>query len=206
MIFPQQAELEALAKKVPEGLSQEDLDKLGKLSAAKIKWQNERDAEIAGIIESIKTNKIELVRLIGKAYSIDDLKSAANHFDLIKAGDKNKKTSTSQDKLVVGIFKLADYGFTVEPQADGTVPTEYEWDFNNNPRGASWKQRFVQAIITKGIDDCMTKITPDFKAWLEISHPDGRNPNKRIFKNKAAFYKAFGLKSDGTPSKSKKTA
>jgi len=206
MIFQQQAELEALAKKVPEGLSQEDLDKLGKLSAAKIKWQNDRDAEISGIIESIKEKKIELTRLIGKAYTVADLKTAAVHFELIKASGKKNITSTQQERLVVGTFQLADYGFTVEPQADGTVPSEYEWDFNNGPRGASWKQKFVQAIIAKGIDDCMTKITPDFKAWLEISHPDGRNPSKRIFKNKAAFYKAFGLKSNGTPSKSKKTA
>ena len=51
----------------------------------------------------------------------------------------------------MGTFQLADYGFTVEPQADGTVPSEYEWDFNNGPRGASWKQKFVQAIIAKGI-------------------------------------------------------
>jgi hypothetical protein len=206
MNFPQQAELEAFAKKVPEGLSKEDLDKLVKLSAAKIKWQDERDAEIVGIIDSIKENKIELIRLIGKAYSVEELKSAATHFDLIKTGASNKKKSTSQGKLVVGTFKLSDYGFIVEKQTDGTVPTEYEWDFNNNPRGVSWKQRFVQAIISKGIDDCMTKITPEFKAWLEISRKDARSEGKLIFENKAAFYKAFGLKGDGTPSKSNKPA
>ncbi|MDP3540037.1 MAG: hypothetical protein Q8S26_15190 [Azonexus sp.] len=206
MIFPQQTELDALGKKVSEGLTKSDLDTLIKLTDSKKKWQNDRDAEISGIIESIKEKKIELTRLIGKAYTVADLRTAAVHFELIKASGKKNITNTQQERLVVGTFQLADYGFTVEPQADGTVPSEYEWDFNNGPRGASWKQKFVQAIIAKGIDDCMTKITPDFKAWLEISHPDGRNPNKRIFKNKAAFYKAFGLKSNGTPSKSKKTA
>jgi hypothetical protein len=207
MIFPQQAELEAIAKNVPDGLTQDELEKLGKLTAKKIEWQQKRDAEITGIIDSIKTNKIELTRLIGKAYTTDDLKAAAVHFNLI-ASDKEQKqgTGNKKDKLIVGTFKLADYGFTAEPQADGTLPTEFEWDFNNGPRGSSWKQKFVQAIIAKGVDDCMAKITPDFKAWLEISRPDGRNPNKRVYENKAAFYKAFGLKGDGTPSKSKKTA
>jgi len=52
----------------------------------------------------------------------------------------------------------------------------------------------------------MTKITPEFKAWLEISRPDGRKPDKLIFDNRASFYKAFGLKSNGTPSKSAKPA
>jgi len=205
MTFPHQTELEAIAKKVPDGLTQEELENLGKLTAKKIEWQQERDAEIAGIIDSIKTNKIELTRLINKAYTIDDLKATAVHFDLIKPSGKGKQqgTATKKDKLVVGVFKLADYKFTAEPEADGTVPTEFEWDFNNRPRGDSWKQKFVRAIIAKGANDCLTKITPEFKAWLEISRPDARSPNKLVYENKAAFYKAFGLKSDGTPSKSK---
>ena len=208
MIFPQQAELEAIAKKVTDGLTQDELEKLGKLTAKKIEWQQERDAEITGIIDSIKTNKIELTRLIGKAYTTDDLKAAAVHFDLIKPSGKGKQqgTAKNKDKLIVGVFKLADYKFTAEKQADGTVPTEFEWDFNNNPRGVSWKQKFVQAIIAKGIEDCLTKITPEFKAWLDISRQDARSPNKLVYENKAAFYKAFGLKSDGTPSKSKPQA
>lgn len=208
MTFPQQAELEAIAKKVPDGLTQEELENLGKLTAKKIEWQQERDAEITGIIDSIKTNKIELTRLIGKAYTIDDLKATAVHFDLIKPSGKGKQqgTATKKDKLVVGVFKLADYKFTAEAQADGIVPTEFEWDFNNSPRGVSWKQRFVQTIISKGIDDCLNKITPEFKTWLDISRPDARSPNKLVYENKAAFYKAFGLKSDGTPSKSKPQA
>lgn len=207
MIFPEQAKLEAIAKKVPDGLTQEELENLGKLTAKKIEWQQERDAEIAGIIDSIKTNKIELTRLIGKAYTVDDLKAAAVHFQVITSNkDQQQGAGAKKDKLIVGTFKLADYGITAEPQADGTLPTEFEWDFNNGPRGSSWKQKLVQAIIAKGVDDCMTKTTPDFKAWLEISRPDGRNPNKRVYENKAAFYKAFGLKKDGSPSKSKKTA
>jgi len=208
MTFPQQSELEAIARKVPDGLTQEELENLGKLTAKKIEWQQERDAEITGIIDSIKENKIELTRLIGKAYTIDDLKTAAVHFDLIKPSGKGKQQgkATNKEKLIVGIFKLADYKFTAERQADGTVPTEFEWDFNNSPRGVSWKQKFVQAIIAKGIEDCLTKITPEFKAWLETSRPDARSPNKQIYQNKAAFYKAFGLKSDGTPSKSKPQA
>ncbi len=208
MSFPQQAELEALALKVPEGLTKEDLDKLVKLSAEKIKWQNERDAKLAGIIDSIKEHKIELTRLIGKAYSVDELRSAATHFNLLKTSGTSKSPSTSSNKgkLVVGTFNIADYGITVNQKDGGTVPTEYEWDFNNGPRGSTWKQRLVQAIIAKGIDDCMTKITPEFKAWLEISRPDGRKPDKLIHENMASFYKAFGLKSDGKPSKPPKPA
>lgn len=208
MSFPQQAELEALALKVPEGLTKEDLDKLVKLSAEKIKWQNERDAKLAGIIDSIKEHKIELIRLIEKAYSVDELRSAATHFNLLKTSGTSKSPSTSSNKgkLVVGTFNIADYGITVDQKDGGTVPTEYEWDFNNGPRGSTWKQRLVQAIIAKGIDDCMTKITPEFKAWLEISRPDGRKPDKMIFDNRASFYKAFGLKRNGMPSKSAEPA
>ena len=206
MSFPQQAELEALAKKVPEGLNQEELNKLVKLSAEKIKWQNERDAKLAGIIDSIKENKIELIRLIGQAYSVDELRSAATHFNLLKTSGTSKSQSTNKGKLVVGTFNIADYGITVDQKDGDAVPTEYEWDFNHGPRGSTWKQRLVQAIIAKGIDDCMTKITPEFKAWLGVSRPDGRKPDKMIFDNRASFYKAFGLKSNGMPSQSAKPA
>ena len=64
--------------------------------------EQERDAEITGIIDSIKTNKIELTRLIGKAYTTDELKAAAVHFGLIKPSGKGKQqgTAKNKDKLI----------------------------------------------------------------------------------------------------------
>ncbi len=94
MSFPQQAELEALAKKVPEGLTKEDLDKLVQLSAEKIRWQNERDAKLAGIIDSIKEKDAYLFNQMCRTVGINEY-----------VVEKNKATGGG----IVFLFKTFHY-------------------------------------------------------------------------------------------------
>lgn len=95
MSFPQQAELEALAKKVPEGLNQDDLTKLGKLTADKAKWVTDQVAIVTNIADLIKKDKVSLVDLIKHdGYSKKDLEQAAIHFKVISSGTNGNTEQT----------------------------------------------------------------------------------------------------------------
>jgi hypothetical protein len=97
MSFPQQAELEALAKKVPEGLTQEELDKLGKLTAEKSKWIADKAAIVTNIAKLIKKDNVSLIDLVkAEGYSKKDLEQAAIHFKVITNGGKENIEQTDQ--------------------------------------------------------------------------------------------------------------
>lgn len=85
MSFPQQAELEALAKKVPEGLNQEELNKLGELTAKKSEWLANQVKIVTDIVNLIKKDKVSLIDLMkNNGYSKKELELTAIHFKLIE--------------------------------------------------------------------------------------------------------------------------
>ena len=104
MTFPKQAELDALGKKVSEGLTKADLDLLGQLTEDKAQWQANNVKKITDIANLIKQDQVSLVALIKNgAYTTKDLKSAAVHFKLIEGAqtensDQSEELSTAVKK------------------------------------------------------------------------------------------------------------
>ena len=104
MSFPQQAELEALAKKVPEGLNQEELKKLGELTAKKSEWLANQAKIVTDIVNLIKKDKVSLIDLMkNNAYSKRDLELTAIHFkiiegDSIESSDQPSSSSSGTKK------------------------------------------------------------------------------------------------------------
>lgn len=97
MTFPQQAELDALGKKVSDGLTKSDLEKLGKLTADKAEWQANKVKKITDIANLIKQDQVSLIALIKNgAYTTKDLKSAAVHFNLIEGAQSGNSDQSEE--------------------------------------------------------------------------------------------------------------
>ena len=127
--------------------------------------------------------------------------------DLTKALKNFGSTGTSAEAgtIAVGTFKLADYNFT-HPKA--TEP-EFVWEFGKRYGGLAWQNGAVAAIThkkgdtfggTEALDAVLEKATPEFKSWLE-EYREGQGPSKgkKIYDNKRAFYKYFGLDENREP-------
>lgn len=122
----------------------------------------------------------------------------------------NESTAESADKpkkpeVIVGTFKLADYGFVMPTKAQSTEPfssdTEFVWDINTFYPPTTWQYKFIQVLKDKGLQAVDKDITPEFKAWLEEATIPAKGPhaNTPIYYNKRKFYAFFGLNEDLTP-------
>lgn len=89
MTFPKQAELDALGKKVSQGLNQDELSKLVELTKEMSKWQSDQLKKITDVADLINKNQVSLISLIeNQAYTKNELKSAAAHFGIIQTEQK----------------------------------------------------------------------------------------------------------------------
>lgn len=107
--------------------------------------------------------------------------------------------------VIVGKFKLADYGFKMPTKKNTTTPlstaTEFEWDFNRQYAGTGWELKFINVLVERGLADLEQHMTKEFKEWLEVCTIPTKGPftGKQIFKNKRKFYKRFGLDENKQP-------
>lgn len=133
MSFPQQAELEALAKKVPEGLNQDELNKLGELTAKKSEWLANQTKIVTDIVNLIKKDKVSLIELMkNNGYSKKDLQLTAIHFKLIEGDSVDSSDQPSSSNSVTKrIQKSGPVLFTFEKvggkrssiiRQDSTIP------------------------------------------------------------------------------------
>ena len=98
MTFPKQAELAALGKRVSDGLSKEELDKLFSLTAEKSEWGANQIKKVKDIVTLIQMEKISLTSLIeNQAYTKNDLKLAAARFGIIKSDQNDDVDTTKSD-------------------------------------------------------------------------------------------------------------
>jgi hypothetical protein len=169
---------------------------------------NNRPSAVAGVFKQVGELEIQFNEFMEKSvFSIEVVKAYAVAQEWVTAPKPAKGGTTTQvveapaEKLIVGTFQFADYGFTMPNKKSTTVPmgngdTSLEWDFNKRYGGPSWQQKFINAIIAKGYQDVISKITPEFKAWLETSELGKGGPKNGIpiFKNKRDFLKAFDIK------------
>lgn len=128
----------------------------------------------------------------------------------------SEATTTPSEKpekpvVVVGTFKLSDYGFVMPTKTASGKPfstdTEFVWDINTFYPPRTWQFKFLQVLKDKGIEDIQKHLTPEFKAWLEeVTIPTkGPQATKHLYYNKRKFYDFFGLNEDMSPkSKSSK--
>lgn len=141
------------------------------------------------------------------AFSLDEVKAYAAKQNWIKTVIKEQEAAAKPRKeaVIVGTFKLADYGFSMPKKAGTDDPisnaTELKWDFNQKFAGTSWELKFIRAITEKGLDDIEQHLTGEFKKWLETSETPakGIKANTAIFYNKRKFYKKFGLDENKNP-------
>ncbi len=106
-----------------------------------------------------------------------------------------------KDALVIGKFKLADYGFTMPKLKSGqpaSNDTELEWDFNKRYGGKHWATPFINAIKAAGIEKASQHFSEDFKKWLNTTKTGthGRYAGKTFYENKKDFYAEFGMAVD----------
>ena len=122
---------------------------------------------------------------------------------------ESKEEAVEEEKapIIVGTFKLADYDFVMPKKTGTEIPfstaTEFQWDFNRQYAGTGWELKFINAIVSKGLEDIQKHLTPEFKEWLEVCEVPTRGPysNSKIYKNKRKFYKKFGFDENMKPLK-----
>ena len=196
-----------LADCTDEAQAQEVMKKLLDLNRKQQDAIKNRPLAVEGVFKQVAELEIKFNEFMEKSvFSMDVVKAYAVAQEWVTAPKPAKGGSTTQvveapaEKLVVGTFQFADYGFTMPNKKDKNVPmgngeTSLEWDFNKRYGGLSWQQKFINAIIAKGYEDLISKITPEFKAWLQTSVV-GQGPKKGqdIFLNKRDFLKIFDKK------------
>ncbi len=139
-----------------------------------------------------------------KAYSI---KKGWSKIATVKPETTAEPEEEEKQPIIVGKFKLADYGFKMPTRKKTNTPfstaTEFEWNFNRQYAGTSWELKFINILVEKGLDDLEKHLTKEFKDWLEVCTVPTKGPfsGKSIYKNKRKFYKRFGLDENKHPIK-----
>lgn len=114
---------------------------------------------------------------------------------------KADKGDDEKQPLIVGKFKLADFGFTMPKRVNGqpaSNDTELEWDYNKRYGGRAWQTALINAIKAAGIEKAGEHFSEDFKKWLNNAKKatQGRYAGKDFYENKKNFYAEFGLAVD----------
>lgn len=144
------------------------------------------------------------------AFTSKDVKQYAQNQGWMKDRETNAATTdddTDKPEVIVGTFKLSDYGFTMPMKGKSSTPiaadTELKWDINKFYPATTWQYKFIKSITAKGLEDLQKHLTPEFKSWLEEHTIPNKGPmaNKAIFKNKRKFMAYFGLDENGEPLK-----
>lgn len=184
------------------------------------KQQEEAQAErIREAIAQVRGLKVSFEKFVetkladGKtAFEEAEIKDFAIKKGWIKSATAQHERTTEPEEeeevkqpIIVGKFKLADYGFQMPTKKNTNIPlstaTEFEWDFNRQYAGTGWELKFISVLVEKGLADLEQHMTPEFKEWLEVSTTPTKGPysGKKIFKNKRKFYKRFGLDENKQP-------
>lgn len=133
MTFPKQAELDALGKRVSQGLNQDELSKLVELTKEMSKWQSDQLKKVTDVADLIKKNQVSLISLIeNQAYSKNELKSAAAHFNIIQTEPKGStdqgansdtgNTRTQKSGPVVFTFEMISGFRPSRVRQDSEIP------------------------------------------------------------------------------------
>ena len=114
---------------------------------------------------------------------------------------KAEKAASDKTPLIVGTFKLADFGFDMPKNAKGdlmSTESEFTWDLNHRYGGRGWEQAFISAMLKEDVAKAEANFTPEFKAWLDetVTNDRGRYAKKPVFNNKSDFYSKFGVEID----------
>lgn len=143
-------------------------------------------------------------------FSTKEIKQFALNQGWLKDSDAKEPSGEKSEKadkpvVIVGTFKLSDYGFVMPTKSQSGEPfstdTEFVWDINSFYPPRTWQYKFIQVLKEKGFDDIQKHLTPEFKAWLEEATIPAKGPqaNKPIYYNKRKFYAVFGMNEDMTP-------
>lgn len=111
---------------------------------------------------------------------------------------KAEKAEADKTPLIVGTFKLADFGFDMPKSAKGTAmsdATELKWDLNHRYGGRTWEQAFISFLLKSDVAKVEANFTPEFKTWLNetVTNDRGRYAKKPVFNNKSEFYSKFNV-------------
>lgn len=143
-------------------------------------------------------------------FSSKEIKQFALNQGWLKVSDAKEPLGEKPEKadkpvVIVGTFKLSDYGFVMPTKSQSGEPfstdTEFVWDINSFYPPRTWQYKFIQVLKEKGFDDIQKHLSPEFKAWLEEATIPAKGPqaNKPIYYNKRKFYAVFGMNEDMTP-------
>lgn len=177
------------------------------------------EQRISEVVKAVRNLNISFEKFVesktaegDSAFDVAQIKAYASKKRWIQdipmtAESKEETGGEEKTPIIVGTFKLADYGFVMPKKTGTDIPfstaTEFKWDFNRQYAGTGWELKFIGAIVAKGLDDIQQHLTPEFKEWLETAEVPTRGPfaNTKIYKNKRKFYKRFGFDENMNPIK-----
>lgn len=201
--------LAQLAECVDEEQFLELQKQLLELNKSQKQAKEERANNVAKVFKDLTDLEIDFNELMAsKVYSVEVVKAYADSQGWLKSVEVTEKgTTTTKQKsdeevkpLYIGVFKFADYGFTMPYKKDGKSlmgdgETELHWDYNKRYGGLSWQQKFINVIKAKGYQHILEVAEPEFKSWL-MESVEGQGPakGKQLFKNKREFLGLFDVK------------
>lgn len=202
--------LAQLAECVDEEQFLELQKQLLELNKSQKQAKEERANNVAKVFKDLTDLEIDFNELMAsKVYSVDVVKAYADSQGWLKSVEVTEKGTTTSTKqksgeevkpLYIGVFKFADYGFTMPFKKDGKSlmgdgETELHWDYNKRYGGLSWQQKFINVIKAKGYQHILEVAEPEFKSWL-MESVEGQGPakGKQLFKNKREFLGLFDVK------------